>query len=78
MKKNNLKKILILVGLIGTPILSVSAMQVGNDNKNSSGININKNINRNEKFVNFREDVELLHENDKIIRLKDKSYVTPL
>ena len=53
-------------------------MQVGNDNKNSSGININKNINRNEKFVNFRKDVELLHENDKIIRLEDKSYVTPL
>ena len=76
--KNNLKKILILVGLIGTPILSVSAMQVGNDNKNSSGININNNINRNEKFVNFREDVELPHENDKIIRLEDKSYVTPL
>ena len=53
-------------------------MQVGNDNKNSSGININNNINRNEKFVNFRKDVELLHENDKIIRLEDKSYVTPL
>ena len=51
--EKNLKKAIIIIGLLGMFILSVNVMEVKNKEKNSQSINIKNNVRQIKKFLIF-------------------------